>query len=675
MKLVLGLILGVVGALLAGPAAAGAFYGHGAQIVSADFERLELGDDSTVFAAISADGRYVAIQTQARNFFADDDPDPPDAYRAGGVFRFDLQTKRLEKVADGNVFDEASGAFLRRGASNPSISADGRYVAFVTAESLLSVDANDNSDVYVRDMAVSIGSAGAYDLVSVRDGGDVPATYGSPAVPFPGSEPGADLIPGAAISADGRRVAFRTAVATDLPASAGVDVPAGQILVRNRATKATTLVTAVRDPLSGAMTAEPAGGAAGAVLSADGTTVAWTGANANLQTRFLGGETPAPNTLYYLWRRIGDGPASPTRRVTGLADPDDPACPPGSSTFFNQTSTGPCYGPLTSQEATRANIGSQRPALSADGFTVAFLTGEGPRPDATTGPGLDLYVTSMAPGETRKGSTVELTRETVGNQNDTGPPLSSVAMAAGGRYLAATTVRTRFALPALQLLGEPRAIPGPRELYVIDLEGRTLERVTRATGGGDIDASVLDGPTISADGSRVAFASFAGNLFFGDANQRADAFVAERQAEGGTAPPPPPPGAGLPDATIESSGGGAAIRARARAGPDGSILLTVSVPAAGGVRAEARARAGQPRRPRTLAIATARARGAERSSVRLALRPVRRYRGELRRRGRIRARVVVTFVASRGGRRATTSIGVVFDRKKSLGKRSGAGQK
>ena len=55
----------------------------GAQLVSADYERLEQGDDSTVFAAISADGRYVAFQTRARNFFADDDPDPPGQYRAG----------------------------------------------------------------------------------------------------------------------------------------------------------------------------------------------------------------------------------------------------------------------------------------------------------------------------------------------------------------------------------------------------------------------------------------------------------------------------------------------------------------------------------------------------------------------------------------------------------------
>ncbi|MGE0068562.1 MAG: hypothetical protein AB7T48_14555, partial [Solirubrobacterales bacterium] len=415
-------------ALLVAPVPAGAFYGNGAQVLSADFQRLEQGDDATTFAAISADGRYVAIQTRARNFFADDDPDPPGQYRAGGVFRFELASKRLEKVADGDVFDEASNAFLRRGASNPAISADGRFVAFATAQPLIPADLNDNVDVYVRDMSVPIGAAGAYDLVSARDGGDVPASYGAPTVPFPGSEPGSDLSRAVAISADGGKVVFRTEVATDLPASAAVDVPAGQLFVRDRAAETTRLVTGQRDSGNGQMTALPAGGAVGGAISADGTTVAWTGGNAGAQTSVLGGENPDPSFLYYLWRRIADGPGAPTRRVTGIADPDDPACPLGSSNNFDQISTGPCFGPLTDQEANRTSISGQLPALSGDGYTVAFLTGAGPRPLAFTGPGLDLFVTRMDSGLSRKQATVELTRDTVGGDTAAASPLGSIAL-------------------------------------------------------------------------------------------------------------------------------------------------------------------------------------------------------------------------------------------------------
>ncbi len=666
----------IVLAALSFPTSAAAVYGNGtsgeggADLVSADYERLEQGDDSTVFAAISADGRYVAIQTRARNFFADDDPDPLGQYRAGGVFRFDLQTDALEKVADGDLFDEASNDFLRRGASNPSISADGRFIAFATAEPLLPADVNDNTDVYVRDMAIPVGAPGAFDLVSARDGGDMAASYGVPSFPFPGSEPGVEVSGGVAISADGQKVVFRTEVATDLPASDSVDVPAGQVLLRDREANTTTLVSALRDQESGLMTEQPAGGAVGATISADGTTVAWTGENAPAQTRFLGGENPVSNVLYYLWRRVADGPMAPTRRVTGIADPDDSACPVDEITFFSQTGMGPCFGPLTSQESARADISSQLPVLSGDGYTVAFLTSEGPRPNPNTGPGLDLYVTEMTPGLTRKDSTVELTRETVGNQTDTGPPLSSIAMSAGGRYLAVTTVRTRFALTALQLLREPRPVPGPRELYVVDLHDRTLERVTHSVSGGDINASVLDGPTISADGERIAFSSFASNLFFGDANQRSDAFVATLQPEPEGGPLEQGSGSGGSGATIEFDRGGPEIGVRARSRPGGEVLLLVSVPAAGGVKAVARARVGEPRKPRTLASETGRALGRARSVVRILLKPVDRYRAELRERKSVLGRVVVGYVASRGGRRASASVGVVFRERQRPNRRS-----
>ena len=438
-----------------------------------------------------------------------------------------------------------------------------------------------------------------------------------------------------------------------------MDVPAGQVFLRDRVANTTTLVTAQRDPGTGVMTALPAGGAIGAVLSADGSTVAWTGGNAGSQARFLGGENPDPSFLYYLWRRVGADPSAPTRRITGLADPDDPACPPGSQTNFDQSSTGPCFGPLTDQEANRTSIAGQLPAISGDGDTVAFLTGAGPRPFAFTGPGLDLYVAQMDAGLTRKQATIELTRDTVGTDTATASPLGGIAMSPSGRYLAVTTVRTDFVLPTLRPLGEPRTSPGPRELYVVDLQERTLDRVTRTFAGGDIEADVLNGATISADGSRVAFASFSGSLFFGDANQTVDAFVAERQPEVGTDQPQLPPGAGGPDGTIEDLGG-PRISARAKARRGGVVVLTVSVPAAGGVRAVAKGVAGKPRKQRTLATASGRAKGTGRSTIELTLRPVERYRAELRERGVLPGRAVVTYVASRGGRRAATTHQIVF---------------
>jgi hypothetical protein len=644
----------------------------GAFLVSADYGRLEQGDDATGFAAISADGRYVAFQTRARNFFADDDPDPPGRYRAGGIFRFDLQTRGLQKVADGNLFEEGTNAFLRRGASNPSISADGRYVAFSTAERLAPADGNDYIDVYVRDMALPLPAGGVctvvagcpYRLASARDGGEEPPQYGVPQFPFPGSNPGAEVSRGVAISADGQRVAFRTEAPTDLPASAAVDVPAGQVFVRNLATHRTTLVTAARDAETGQMTSQPAGGARGAAISGDGTTVAWTGSNAAAQTRMLAGEPTAASEDYYLWRRVADGPNAPTRRITGIADPDDPVCAaleannPGMTTNFNQTSTGPCYGPLTDQESLPASIASQLPVLSGDGYTVAFLTGAGPRPDVTTGSGLDLYLTSMRPGLSRKQATTELTRDGTSTNPALAASIEGVAMTEDGRHLALATVRTNFTLPVLHLVGEARSAANVRDLYAIDLDEGTIERVTHSFEGGDANGDVDPHMTLSADAGRIAFTSFAGNLFFGDANQRPDAFVASLAPE--PAPGPPPAGLGAGSTSVEEFGHGRRLSVRAHSTHDGAVVLTVAVPAPGRLEALAKMpkRKGRPAR----IVARSKRKAKRKGKARMVLRLHGKLRAELAGGEKIRARAKVVFTPAAAGRRIAGSVAVVFGR-------------
>lgn len=661
--------LAAAAAALLLPASAGAFYGDatsgdaGAELVSADYLRLEQGDDTTRFAAVSSGGRYVAIQTRARNFFADGDPDPAGSYRTGGIFRFDLQGRGLQKVADGDLFREGDNQFLRRGAANPSISADGRFVAFSTAQQLLVADANDNLDVYVRDMALAEDAPGAYRLASARDGSETPATYAPPLFPLASGNPGAEVSPGVAISADGARVAFRTEAVSDLPARAGVETPADQIFVRDLSTLRTTLVTAARDPGTGAMKDEPAGGALGAALSADGSTVAWTGRRAAEQTRFLPGENTDPSFNYYLWRRAPFGPGEATRRITGLSDPDDLACRqleeanPGMETVFTPGGGGPCFGPLTDQEGNRADIGSQLPALSADGYTVAFLTGAGPRPLVQSGPGLDLYVTGMRPGQSRKAATVELTRDSVGGDLASSAALGSVAISPDGGYLGLTTSRTNFLLPALQQVGTPRVVPGPQELYVADLNARTVERATRSTASGDVDGGAQNGITVSNGAERVAFSSFAGNLFFGDANQRADAFVVSRLPEA----PPGAGGGGAGEAggaslTVGRAGPRVIVRAKAKA--RGVVVLTITVPAAGRIKAVATARTGQPPKPHTIATRRTHARG--RGTFNVVMRAGERFRPALRAGRKLEARIRVTFTPAAGGRRLHGSTGVSF---------------
>ncbi len=230
-------------------------------------------------------------------------------------------------------------------------------------------------------------------------------------------------------------------------------------------------------------------------------------------------------------------------------------------------------------------------------------------------------------------------------------------MSASGRYLALTTGRTKFSLPALQLLGPPRAVPGPQEMYVVDLHGRTLERATRSVLGGDVDGGAQDGVTISADGSQVAFSSFAGNLFFGDANQRPDAFVATRLPE------PPADGAtaggaqdGVSSLTVSRSGPRVIVRAKTKAG--GVAILTITVPAAGRVEAVAVARTGKPAKPRAIARRRTHARG--KGTFNVVMRVRGRFRAALRDGHELHARVKVAFSPAAGGRRLHGSTAVTF---------------
>lgn len=642
--------------VLTSAATAEGYYGRGASIVSASYERLEQADAVSRFGDVSGDGRYVVFQTRARNLFSDLDPDPPGRFRVGGIFRHDLTSGRIELVADGDIHSESAPDELEiRGAENPSVSADGRYVAFSTGQQLALGDNNGNNDVYVRDMNVPLGldrkTSGAYELVSARDGTDTAASYEPADPPQPGRELGSEVTPGAAISADGRTVVFRTRRTSDLPARPTADTPDRQLLVRRLGPATTTLVTT--DRTSGA----PAGGARGpSGISADGSTVVWTGTNAAALTELLPGETTDTFLPYYLWRRVASG-LSPTRRITGLADPEDPGCPDSGSVSQSETDTGPCYGPLTSQEqGLGADISGLLPAVSADGNRVAFLTGAGPRPNSNTGAGLDLYVVDMnAPS--RKAGTTELTREGAIADQAASSQLEDLTASPDGRYLAIATRRTTFLLPALTFLGTRRTFPDVRELYVVDLQQKTIERVLRSVFDGEIDRDVNTGLSLSDDATRVAFSSSATNLFVGDANEQTDVFVASRS------PAPAPEAAAPPDAPgadfLEDLGAPERPRLRvsARALPDGSLVLTVRVPGSGSLKATARARL---ERRRTTRVADASARTAKAATKRVRLRPSQSLRRELRRRRRVPARVKVVFTARRGGKSLTGSVRTAF---------------
>jgi Tol biopolymer transport system component len=660
VALVLAGSLGLVPAAHAiyGPAAGG----FGAELVSVDNASDEQGNAPTTDADISADGRYVVFQTRATNFFEDDggvagphgvepDAEPSGTLREGGIFRYDRVTGAIQLVADGTeVHTEGpeKGKLIFRGAQNPSVSADGRYVAFSTAQRLVPQDTNENVDVYVRDMDVPLTASrqnsGAYTLVSARDGGEEPATYGVSGQGLPGDRPGADIWPSTAISADGKDVVFRTTeVTSDLPDGAPGIQPE-QLFVRDLEAKTTTLLS--REATSG----EPAGGVGGpASISGDGSTVAWVGTNAPAQTRFIPGESLSASQPYYLWRRWREG--GPTRRITGIADPDDPACHEGEGVSQDPLSSGPCYGPLSEQESSLASIAETAPTLSSDGYTVAFLAGSALRPNITKSAGLDVFVTSMAPGMTRKNSTRELTLGVKSGNPGSTPSLETIALSADGSTIAFTSLRDSFVLPEPKPIGSFRPIPSVSDLYVIHLGEDTLERAVVSYEDGEPNGPITDTPTLSADGSIVAFTSSAPNLIFGDANNAADAFAADLRLPGGTALPEGinTVQAGFSLTTVVSPELGLHIKR----GRGDRLLLLVETPAAGRLTAQAQGtitiKVGKRTHKRkvTLAHTSGTARSEGTTTLTLQLAP--RYARDLRVAGKLKALVTVAFVPAAAG--------------------------
>lgn len=106
--------------------------------------------------AISADGRYVAFASDAANLVAGDTNGSAD------VFVHDGQTGTTARVSVTSAGGQVDGH-----SRAPSLSADGRFVAFESrAAGLVPGDTNGETDVFVRDM-----EDGTTERVSVATGG------------------------------------------------------------------------------------------------------------------------------------------------------------------------------------------------------------------------------------------------------------------------------------------------------------------------------------------------------------------------------------------------------------------------------------------------------------------------------------------------------------------------
>jgi hypothetical protein len=115
------------------------------------------GNDDSYGVAISANGNYVVFASEANTLVLSDTNDVAD------IFIFDRQMNTKERVSVSSTGEQANDLCW-----SPSVSSDGRYVAFVSsATNLVDDDTNDFPDIFVRDR-----QTGTTIRISITSNGD-----------------------------------------------------------------------------------------------------------------------------------------------------------------------------------------------------------------------------------------------------------------------------------------------------------------------------------------------------------------------------------------------------------------------------------------------------------------------------------------------------------------------
>ena len=174
------------------------------------------GNNSSGNSSISADGRFVVFKSEASNLV------PRDTNNYEDIFVRDLLTNTTTRVSVDSAGNQAISAEVFASSFHPSISADGRFVAFESdATNLVPGDTNNRNDIFVRDLSTNTTTRVSVDSA----GNQGNQNYYTPS-----------------ISADGRFVTFASlSFATNL--MPGNTNASGEVFVRDLLTSTTTGVS------------------------------------------------------------------------------------------------------------------------------------------------------------------------------------------------------------------------------------------------------------------------------------------------------------------------------------------------------------------------------------------------------------------------------------------------
>lgn len=455
---------------------------------------VQSGPQAASFApAVSGDGRYVAYDSSADNFVSD------DFNRTQDVFVQDMRAFQRRRVSVSSSGAQAAAA----DSSDPVVSADGRYVAFVSdAANLVTGDTNGVRDAFLHDRVT-----GTTTRVSV-------GANGTQANGFTWE---------VAINADGRYVVFRSDASNLVPNDTNgctEEDPCSDVFVHDRVLRTTTRVSV------GPAGAQANDSSFGASISADGRYVVFSslagnlvaddrnrtadvfvhdrvlGVTSRVSVSSAGGEA---NGVSYGGSVSTDGRyVSFVSLATNLVLADTNR---DYDVFVHDRQTAQTTRVSVGPGGVQANRASGQSMVSGDGRFVVFGSEASNLVERDTNNVHDVFVHDRELGTT--------SRVSVGTNLSQAPVASFFpSIAADGRYVTFTTVAS-LVTPDTN---------GYADVYVHDRLTRATERVS--LGVGEYQANAGSGPSaISHDGRVIAYQSSASNLVPGDTNLLNDIFV------------------------------------------------------------------------------------------------------------------------------------------------------
>ena len=494
--------------------------------------------------SMTADGRFVTFASDATNLITGD----TNAVR--DIFLYDSQTNGVRRLSVSQQGNQAASA-----SNNPVISAaDGRHVAFASdAPNLVIGDTNGFSDIFVVDALT-----GVITRISGANAAGGQANN-------PSFRP--------AISQTGRFIAFES-TATNLTATA-TTVGRSHIYVHDRDVSSSGVFDTPGNTSTVLVDTSPAGAEGGdssiqAVISADGSTIAWTSDATNL----VAGDT---NGFRDVFLRTRSGAVLGATRLVSVV---------------NVTGA-------------QGNGISQTPALSSDGRWVAFASVATNLVAGDTNAVSDLFVYDAAAAI----ATPVVTRVSVStagvqaaDPNPAGFQLGSInpTISADGRYVAFASLANNLTAGdsngqsllqdsngALDVFVRDRQVSGSG---AFDVPGNVATQMVSVNPFGYQTNGVLGAPStaasniypvISANGRFVAFPSDAdntGGFAYGatnllplDSNGVRDVFLHDRRTNASVTPATPPA------VSITSPGDGSALLVNTAIRVSASATTTLGV--------------------------------------------------------------------------------------------------